>query len=135
VTTHNGTVITGITFVDDRAAARVRQQQARSGTPQVVAADSSLHCAGEWHFVTASSTNTYWKPQAYSLRIYANGNRSADYWNQEFLPCWEATWEGNAYAFLSNATGQFINWYSSPLTADIPSYWSEPDFTTHTKFY
>jgi hypothetical protein len=135
VTLHNGTVLTGITIVDERDVLRVRRQQAGSATRQVTTA-VNLQCLSEWHFVTAGGANTYWKPAPYSKYLYANGNRGADYWNQEFLPCWESGWELNAWAFLSNATGQFVDWLEATLflVAQIPSSWDDPEFTDRTKF-
>jgi hypothetical protein len=123
VTTHNGTVITGITFVNDKDVLRVRQQEAKLATQQTAAATPELHCDGTWHFIAPGGTNVYWKPDTFG-NIYANGNRSSDYWNQEFLACWwtNSGWRLNEYAFLSNATGAVVAYYGNngQLRADLP---------------
>ncbi len=59
VTTHAGTVVTGITFVDERDVARIRQQQAGAVRPQF---GGTLFCLPDWHYITGGGTNTYWKP-------------------------------------------------------------------------
>src|SRR6266516_5072006 len=89
VTTHAGTVVTGITFVDERDVARIRQQQAGAVRPQF---GGTLFCLPDWHYITGGGTNTYWKPAGSNRAVWGNGNRSADYWNQQFLPCWKDIW-------------------------------------------
>src|SRR5205814_212470 len=79
--------------------------------------------------------NTGWKPYDTDGVILANGNRSADYWNQQFLVCWRSSWpEANAWAFLSNATGEFIDFNNTyNYTADVVPNLQEPWFSQYAK--
>jgi len=117
VTTHGGRVISGITFVDDRDLPALRQ---RLATQRATALDEqTFFCRSSWAFIKAGGTNTYWKTNPATKLIFANGNRSADYWNQEYLPCFDVNWDINAWALLSNATGQFVDWLPGRVTADM----------------
>jgi hypothetical protein len=140
LTTHDGTVITGITFVSEKDRPGVRQQQARSATQQTAAAGPTLQCDATWHFITAGGTNAYWKTGVDGYRyIYTNGNRNADYWNQEYIACWWTDWEFNAYAFFSNGTGAVVAFNYGAITpnfqATLPLSSSEFDFNLFAKMF
>jgi hypothetical protein len=137
VTTHDGTVITGITFIDAADTGTFIQQRATSASQLAVATGGTLTCYSQWRYITAGGPNTYWKADSSAFPIYANGNRNADYWYQQFLPCYYPGWELNAWAFLSNGTGEFVN-RNRPtidLYANIPATLSEADFTYYTKLF
>jgi hypothetical protein len=131
VTTHNGTVIAGITFVSESDMPRIKQQQAKSATPQTAAATATVFCYSQWRFITAGGTNAYWKPGIYEY-VYASGNRNADYWNQEFLPCYQAGYAMEEWTFLSNATGKYVDTRVTQLAASTTR--DDPNFTILTKF-
>jgi hypothetical protein len=137
VTTRAGVVMTGVTFVDDKDVAGFRQQHRTSGST-LAAATPEWHCMTEWHFIHGGGANTYWKPKTGSRYLAAIGNRTADYWNQEFLPCWLNNFQPNGWAFLSNATGSFVevpNYHSwTQLIADWPITFSDPNILNYVEF-
>ncbi len=108
VTTHAGKVITGITFISEKDLPTARN--ARAAAPSS-AVEDTVTCLDQWRYINAGGTNPYWKPQGAYQYIYANGNRAADYWNQQFLPCYLSSWaaEPNSWAFLANVTGGFVS--------------------------
>jgi hypothetical protein len=71
-----------------------------------VAAAPTLSCDSTWSYIRAGD-NGYLKPDAIG-RIYANGDRHADYWNMQFLKCRYSNWVLGDYAFLSNRTGRWL---------------------------
>jgi hypothetical protein len=132
VTTRAGRVLTGITFVDEKDAPRVRRQQAAAARQQVMASGGTLYCLSAWHYIGGGATNSFWHDE--SGYIYADGNPNADYWNQQLLPCWKTGWVApNGWAFLVNGAGWFINFdppqgdpqYAAATPPDTP----EPEFT------
>jgi hypothetical protein len=138
ITTHAGTVIAGIDFVEPKDVAASQRQPTPSGGTLHAAAALQWHCELEWYFIHAGGSNTYWKPAAVDgISLVATGNRNADYWNQEFLPCWLDNWGAGAFAFLSNATGKFVQVHSSAswtqLIADWPPSNTTPQARTATR--
>lgn len=134
VTTRNGKILTGFTFVEAKDVATVRQQSAEAARQGFAVNAGSVVCTTQWHYISAGAANSYWKPQSGTEYVWANGNRSTDYWNQQFLPCWWSTWtEPNAWMFLANATGKFVDHYETHLNAgtlpNSPELW----FALHAK--
>jgi hypothetical protein len=113
VTSHDGTVRSGITFVDSKDAAAVKLQT--SGSSGARSANvtnpnaTNLYCIQTWHTIAGGAANSNWKPNSYE-QIVANGNINVDPWNQWFLPCWRSGWLFEEFAFLSNATGWFVSY-------------------------
>jgi hypothetical protein len=146
VTTHNGKVITGITFVSAKDAPKLRRQEAASARahPNASAINVYFHCLSKWTYITFGGTNTWWRayhgdPQGH---IFGNGDRSPyDYWNEEFLPCWYTDWpEAQDWAFLENADGNWVSttYITSQLEATIPQsadhLAQEPQLTQNAMF-
>ncbi len=134
VTTHSGKVISGITFVSKKDLATVKEQQAKSGS-KPSAGINAVSCLNSWVYITAGGTNAYWKPLGTLNNIYATGNRSADYWNQQFLPCYVHGWAGPEWAFLANASGKFVDTHDIHLRANTPMGSSDQAMADHAKFY
>lgn len=111
VTTRNGTVWSGITFVDPKDVATAKLQASGSSSVQPLG-PTNLSCIHSWYYIAGGAANSNWKPdtsnQTFANRIRANGNISVDPWNQWFMPCWRSGWSVEDFAFLSNATGGFV---------------------------
>src|SRR5689334_181143 len=78
------------------------------------AAHADLHCSASWHFVTHGQSGATARPDTSDVVPYvkANGNRSADPWNQQVQFCHGDGWTSNHYAIRSNANGKY--WTSNP---------------------
>jgi hypothetical protein len=114
VTTRAGTVLTGVTFVDPKDLGSVRRRQ------RATTADDPFYCASQWYYIHGGGTNTYWRTNPTSYFVQAIGNRNADYWNQEYLPCWYSDWDINAYMFLSNMGGLFLH-FGGTVVPGLPT--------------
>jgi hypothetical protein len=66
----------------------------------------TLTCDDHWSYIRAGD-NGYLKPDA-DGRVWADGNRNADYWNLQFLKCRYDTWVLGYYGYLSNRTGHWL---------------------------
>jgi hypothetical protein len=139
VTTHNGKVITGITFVNERDAPKIRKQDAAAARAHPNTYTGTRRCITYWHYITHGGTNTWWRPnpEDFEGHIFANGNRNVDYWNEEFLPCWYTDWPtAQEWMFLANASGDFVDYdsSSSQLETTIPQSADEAQLTQYAAF-
>jgi|tagenome__1003787_1003787.scaffolds.fasta_scaffold19178526_1 hypothetical protein len=77
-----------------------------TGLPGTAHAD--LHCSTSWHYITHGQSGMTARPEAEGLNwVHANGNRSADPWNQQVTFCYGDGWGANHYAIYSNRTGKY----------------------------
>ncbi|SCG57647.1 hypothetical protein GA0070609_3339 [Micromonospora echinaurantiaca] len=136
VTTRNGKVLRGITVVDDKDLPRVRREQARAAAQGAGTDANGVYCLASWRFIRGGATDSHWRTTAQDWRIFANGQRNADYWNQFFLPCWLSSWrEHYSYMFLANSTGDIVaRDGSTQMYAGISLDGAESTFNTYAKF-
>nr|AGS49735.1 hypothetical protein [uncultured bacterium esnapd14] len=133
MTTHDGTVRSGITFVDPNDVAAIKwQTSGSSGAPSINV--TNLYCIQTWHTIAGGASNSNWRPNS-NKRIVANGNINVDPWNQWFLPCWRSGWLVQEFAFLANATGGFVSYlFTVNLYADISPNADDVLFENHARF-
>jgi hypothetical protein len=93
-------------------------------------AHADLHCSKTWHYITHGETGATARPDAEPpYWVHANGNRSADYWNQQVLFCYGDGWGTDHYAIYSNRTKK---WWGSDGQGAIHA--SNPSLTEYAVF-